>query len=349
MLVRSTIVYGIGSESRLQQIRVAQLRLHTAQCKLTRDSNFLSDICQKKSDFWAVLGSVHNADIEAHTREIPRLVMGDKAVNTVKKYSGAVNRWAAWAKSYGFEPLPAMPHAVAIYVAFFMQTTQSIAAINSAIYGYKWAHNKLGRDSPTDDIMLKQLVESASRILSKTRKAKEPLMPYEVKQMVSSLRKGDPQKLQISCMLALGFSGFMRWDDLSNIYVDWTEVLPTHADMFLYKRKNDQFRQGSCVKLARTGLDDCPVAVLEEFMAVGGHTGHSKLFRRMYHSKYGVRLRRQPLTYSRALELVRETFRKFGLNPKDYGLHSLRSGGASAAAATEVPECLIVRQGGWKS
>ena len=94
---------------------------------------------------------------------------------------------------------------------------------------------------------------------------------------------------------------------------------------------------------------NCPVAVLEEFMAVGGHTGHSKLLRKIYHSKYGVRLRRQPLTYSRALELVRDTFRNFGLNPKDYSLHSLRSGGASAAAATEVPERLIARQGRWKS
>ena len=84
-------------------------------------------------------------------------------------------------------------------------------------------------------------------------------------------------------------------------------------------------------------------------MAVGGHTGHSKPFCKIYRSKYGVRLRRQPLRYSRALELVRNTFRNFGLNPKDYGLHSLRSGGASAAAATEVPERLIARQGGWKS
>ena len=91
---------------------------------------------------------------------------------------------------------------------------------------------------------------------------------------------------------------------------------------------------------AQTGSAYCPVAVLEEFMAVGGHTGHSKLFRKIYHSKYGVRLRRQPLTYSRALELVRDIFRNVWLNPKDYGLHSLCSGGASAAAATEVPKRL---------
>ena len=61
---------------------------------------------------------MHNANIKAYIREIPRLVMGDKAVNTVKKYSGAANRWVTWAESHGFKPLPAMLHAVAIYVVF---------------------------------------------------------------------------------------------------------------------------------------------------------------------------------------------------------------------------------------
>ena len=39
----------------------------------------------------------------------------------------------------------------------------------------------------------------------------------------------------------------------------------------------------------------------------------------------------------------------FGLKPKDYGLHSMRSGGASLAAALGIPDRLIMRHGGWKS
>ena len=63
--------------------------------------------------------------------------MEDKAVNTVKKYS---------AKSYGFDPLPAMLHEVAMYIIFFMQTMQSVAAMNSAIYGPKWSHTLPSRN-----------------------------------------------------------------------------------------------------------------------------------------------------------------------------------------------------------
>ena len=36
-----------------------------------------------------------------------------------------------------------------------------------------------------------------------------------------------------------------------------------------------------------------------------------------------------------------------GLYPKQYGLHSLQSGGASTAAAVGICDCLLQRQGGW--
>ena len=38
-----------------------------------------------------------------------------------------------------------------------------------------------------------------------------------------------------------------------------------------------------------------------------------------------------------------------GLDPKQYGLHSLRSGGATTAANRGVPDRLFKRHGRWRS
>ena len=38
-----------------------------------------------------------------------------------------------------------------------------------------------------------------------------------------------------------------------------------------------------------------------------------------------------------------------GLDAKEYGLHSLRSGGATTAAALGIPDRLLQRQGGWRT
>ena len=55
------------------------------------------------------------------------------------------------------------------------------------------------------------------------------------------------------------------------------------------------------------------------------------------------------MSYSRANELLKKELKKEGLDSKQYSVHSLRSGGASAAAALGVPDRLFQRHGGWRS
>ena len=62
-----------------------------------------------------------------------------------------------------------------------------------------------------------------------------------------------------------------------------------------------------------------------------------------------MELRKEPMSYSRANELIKQELRKEGLDPGFYGVHSLRAGGASAAAALGIPDRLFQRQGGWRS
>ncbi|CAH3032505.1 unnamed protein product, partial [Porites lobata] len=56
-----------------------------------------------------------------------------------------------------------------------------------------------------------------------------------------------------------------------------------------------------------------------------------------------------PLSYTREREIVLSAFDSIGLPKQDYGLHSLRAGGASAAANARVPDRLFKRHGRWKS
>ncbi|CAH3190544.1 unnamed protein product, partial [Porites lobata] len=56
-----------------------------------------------------------------------------------------------------------------------------------------------------------------------------------------------------------------------------------------------------------------------------------------------------PLSYTRAREIVLSAFDSIGLPKQDYGLHSLRAGGASAAANARAPDRLFKRHGRWKS
>ena len=61
-----------------------------------------------------------------------------------------------------------------------------------------------------------------------------------------------------------------------------------------------------------------------------------------------MELRKEPMSYSRANELIKRELQKEELDAKLYGVHSLTAGGASAAAVLGVPDRLFQRQGGWR-
>ena len=67
---------------------------------------------------------------------------------------------------------------------------------------------------------------------------------------------------------------------------------------------------------------------------LGGAEQGLLLFRRISHTKNGFSLRKQRLSYTRALEMVRKLLKSVGLKPELYGLHSMRSGGCIFGSST---------------
>ena len=136
----------------------------------------------------------------------------------------------------------------------------------------------------------------------------------------------------------------MSWSKENNL-----QFANTHLAIFLVQRKNDQFLDGSRVLVARCSSSPCPVAVVKKLLKVGRHEKKSRLFRRILHTEKRMELRKEPISYSRANELIKCELQREELDPKLYGVHSLRAGGASEAAALGVADRLFQRQGGWPS
>ena len=115
-----------------------------------------------------------------------------------------------------------------------------------------------------------------------------------------------------------------------------------HMAIFVEKRRNDQFREGFWGFVASSNNPYCRVSLTKKFLHLDRQEDSSYIFRKVRHSKRSHCLLVQRLTYSRALELKRNQLLAVGLKPKDYGLHSMRSGRASLAAALGIPDRLII-------
>ena len=202
---------------------------------------------------------------------LPTILVQDRAAATASTYLKAFKSWKSWAVQHSASFLPADSVLFTLYVVSLIQQARSVSTVNSAVYGVSYAHKKSGFQEPSDYPLVKQLMEAAKRILARPPTRKRPLTTDEVQALVTRLERGTVAYLQLAALLSLGFFGFLRWDDLHHLTVDSLHFRESHVAIFLQKRKNDQFREGSWVFVARSSTPPCPVAVLEKFLRVGKH------------------------------------------------------------------------------
>ena len=102
--------------------------------------------------------------------------------------------------------------------------------------------------------------------------------------------------------------------------------------------------------LAKTGNITCPFTIISRYINVGGLdlSSTNRLFCNLK-STNGYSLGNRGLSHSRAREVLLNTLEVLGYPKSKFGLHSLRAGGASAAANAGVNDRLFKRHGRWKS
>ncbi|CAH1277681.1 Hypp9761 [Branchiostoma lanceolatum] len=283
------------------------------------------------------LQDLTDPELRSLASSLPSIIIADRAPSTIKKYVRYFRSWELFAFSKGLPSLPAHGPHLALYLLKLLQASRSAAPLEAVTFAVAWAHRKAGHPSPHTHPLPSQVLQAAKRILARPASEKLPLTPCNIRQLHSL------------CLIVVGFSGFLRWDDLSQLHVDGVSFCEGYAALFLEKRKNDQFREGHWICIAATDSVSCPVSLLKRFLKSSNSSGHIKLFRRVANHNGNLFLRRDPMSYTWVREKVLAMLSTIGLDSTKYGLHSLRSGGASTAAAMGVSDRLIAHHGGWRS
>ena len=295
--------------------------------------------------------------IEELAEFLPLAVLQSHAPSTAKNYAGALSRWRRWAATKPeVVSFPAKPLYVGLYLSYLIQKAHTPSPVEEAVNALSWAHNLAGVEDPTGHPLVKQVLEGAKRILAHKVNKKEPITPEILKSLVDkyAIEQATLADIRTLTICLLGFAGFFRYNELAKIRECDVCFFREHLEIFVESSKTDQYRDGAVVVIARTGTDCCPVAMLERYMCIANispaNPSESYLFRRLVSTKNGQKLRDSAnLSYTRARELVLTMLESIGLDRKQFSLHSLRSGGASAAANAGVPDRYFKRHGRWLS
>ena len=285
---------------------------------------------------------------------LPRTVLGSRADSTVKKYLRAFQRWRRWADHRSrVSSYPIKEAHFALYMQHLSETSKSKATVEEAVNAISWVQQLSNHKAVSSSPFIRATLAGLQRKLARPKVRKEPVTVAMLASMVQSLGSSPSlSDLRLVAGSLLAFAAFLRFDELARLECCDIEFSPTALTLRITSSKTDQFRQGDSVLVARTGSPTCPVAMMERYVAAGKISLSSKLrlFRGVVRTSAGEKLRpKGSLSYTRMRELFLAKIKGLGYDGNKFSLHSLRAGGATAAASTGVPDRLFKRHGRWKS
>ena len=285
---------------------------------------------------------------------LPSTALRSRADSTVTKYAYAFQRWRSWAAVHDeVTVFPVSEVHLALYLQHLGETVHSWSAVQEAANAIGWVHQMSGLEPVAQSPFVRATMEGLKRTLAKPKVKKEPITAGMLATLVKSLGQSPSLadvRLAASCLLA--FAAFLRFDELSKLRCCDIEISEASMTVHITSSKTDQYRQGKSVLIARTGSPTCPVAMLEKYFSMAdlSHASPLPLFRGIVHTKKGERLRAAgSLSYTHMREIFLAKWKELGFDTVQLGLHSLRAGGASAAANAGVGDRLFKRHGRWRS
>ena len=238
--------------------------------------------------------------------------------------------------------LPFSSSVVALYLFGLDQQLRSLAAIVLVHAALKWFHSFVPDHGPNplDNARCKNLIECAKRTRSNPVYKEKSVDPAIIRSIIDrhGTEEASVKDLRIAAISSLGFARFLRFNELSNIQPKHLTFCNGFVKIFVPRSKTDVYREGDYVYIAKLEGKYCPVAILRRYIEAANLdlSSHLPLFKPLRKTKLGYSVRNAKLSYTRCREIFKTTLKDLGYDPKDYGLHSLRSGGAMAVISNNT-------------
>ena len=283
---------------------------------------------------------VTTRDFQDLMTKLPRYLIKCRSNNTNKKYLGYFKRWKNFMLARNRTYVPAEPIHVALFIVHLLENKVSNSCIESYVYSIKWAHQLRGLSDPTVHSYVKCLLETSKRCNTLPKVKKECVSASDIKGLFELYKDSkDPIVVRDLAMIILCFSVFLRYDEVSHLCCKDILFHEDHVQIKITQSKTDQYRKGDTIVLSKLVSTTCPYKMLKEYIQINNIDLSSSqfLFKPMFRSKKkcGLIKKNKRLSYTRTRETITKKLKQVVGVQRNIGLHSLRAGGATAAANSQ--------------
>ncbi len=231
-------------------------------------------------------------------------------------------------------PAPALPAADIEAAATFARQEKApatraayrsdFAAFHAAAIRY--AHRLAEFEPPTNSERVRATLRGIRRAVGAAPARKTPVLADMARSMALSAPDG-LKGLRDRALLLLGFAGAFRRSELVALDVADLEETEEGFRVTIRRSKTDQEGHGEVIAIIRGG-STCPVKAVKAWLEAAG-ISEGPVFQPV---AKGGRLAGTRLTAKSVCDLVQAYAERLGLNPADFGAHSLRAGFLTSAA-----------------
>ena len=146
--------------------------------------------------------------------------------------------------------MPAHPLCFALYLLKLtedaLQRNIGCCAIDSALYGIRWAYKIAGLQAPTEHPTVIAAAEGARRKLSRSVQPKQPLDLETVVKVAQyyNTALASLAGIRFLFVFLVGYAGLFRISELLSVKIEDITIVHDGMSIFVSKRKNHQFREG---------------------------------------------------------------------------------------------------------
>jgi integrase len=279
-----------------------------------------------------------------------KLMKATRATNTVKAYDFAWNVFEQWCRDVGRDALPASQETVSdfsLWCLYERPRRYRLATVEITLNAIVDRHRVADALSPVTKEVWTLIRNAARRDLREKRGGKEAMTPTLLRRMCSALSDGSSIGTRDRAMLLMQFAAGWRCSEV--VSVDLADVRFTRKGYIvtLGASKNDQDgREGRVVGIEYGDRElTCPVRALKAWREIRGRWA-GPLFCRL--DAHGG-IVQHGLQGDRINHRVKDTLQEMGVDHRNYGSHSLRSGMITTAIERGASETLIMLRTGQKS
>jgi len=278
----------------------------------------------------------------ADRRSAEQYVLRAQASNTRRAYQADWRDFSAYCEARGQGSLPAQPATVALYLAWLADVQQLKAGtVARRLAAIRQAHLAAGLASPTQDLAVRSVLAGIRRTHGSWQQGKTPLLPETLKRLLAVIRPG-LLGLRNRALLLLGFAAGLRRSELVALRLEDLEWSAEGLLLRIRASKGDPAGRGELVGVPRGQQPDtCPVEALRQWL-VAADIRQGPIFRATEPGTGKIQAR--ALESKRVAKVIQELAGLAGLDPGQFGGHSLRSGLATAAAQGGASERAIMEQ-----